>query len=60
MAELGVGLVLHQPAASGLRSMAGRLLGDSSFRRQAGAVGAGLKSAGGVIKAADEIEALLK
>jgi len=60
MAELGVGLVLRQPAASDLQSTAGRLLGDSAFRIRAADLGAGLKSAGGVIKAADEIEALLK
>lgn len=56
IAELGAGILARQASASTLRSKAALLLGDSSYRVQAGALGSGLRGAGGVKKAADAIE----
>ena len=58
MAELGVGAVLRKPTAASLQSMAGRLLNDKSYRLQAVALSQDLAAAGGVGRAADEIEVL--
>jgi MGT family glycosyltransferase len=58
LAELGAGAVLRKPSTASLRSMAGRLLDDRSYRLQAVALSEDLMSAGGVSRAADEIEVL--
>lgn len=55
--ELGAGLVLRKPSVAVLRSMAGRLLGDANYRLRAAALGADLRAAGGVKRAANEVEA---
>ena len=57
LVELGAGLRLRKPTAAKLRSMASRLLDDKAFRLQAEVLGTALKEAGGVTRAADEIEA---
>lgn len=56
IAELGAGLVIRKPTVAALQSMAGRVLGESSYRLQAAALGANLRDAGGIKRAADEIE----
>jgi hypothetical protein len=55
IAELGAGYLVRDLSVSALRSAASLLLSDSSYRGQAAALGAGLKAAGGVQKAADAI-----
>ena len=58
IAELGAGVVLRKPSQANLRSMAGHLLSDRSYRLRASALSEDLTAAGGVGRAADEIEAL--
>lgn len=55
IAELGAGQLIPKPSVSTLRASASRLLSDESYRRQAAALGTGLKAAGGVQRAADAI-----
>lgn len=57
IAELGAGRFVGKPSASNLRTEAGRLLGDSSYRLNAADLGESLKAAGGVEKAANAINA---
>jgi len=53
--ELGAGYLVREPSVAALRSAASLLLSDNSYRRQAAFLGASLKAAGGVQKAADAI-----
>jgi len=56
VAELGAGIVLPTSVtAEELQSLAGRVLGESTFRERAEALGATLRAAGGVTRAADAI-----
>jgi len=55
IAELGAGYLVRKPSASTLRSTTSLLLGNSSYRQQAAALGANLRAAGGVQIAADAI-----
>jgi MGT family glycosyltransferase len=55
IAELGAGYLIRKPSVSTLRSATSLLLGDNSYRHQAAALGANLKAAGGVQRAADAI-----
>jgi MGT family glycosyltransferase len=55
IAELGAGYLVQKQSVSTLRAAANRLLNDDSYRRQAAALGASLKEAGGVQRAADAI-----
>jgi len=57
IAELGAGYLVRKPSVSAMRSAATLLLSDKSYRRQATTLGASLKAAGGVQKAADAIAA---
>jgi MGT family glycosyltransferase len=60
--ELGAGLMLKkaQVNAESVRSNATRLLSDSRFKNEAVRIGETFRAAGGVARAADEIEALLR
>lgn len=60
--ELGAGLMLESAEVNpeSLRTNAARLLTDSRFKREAVRVGETFRAAGGVARAADEIEALLR
>lgn len=62
VATLGAGLVLDkaQISAAAIRREALRLLMEPSFRAEAVRVGETLRAAGGLARAADEIEALLR
>lgn len=57
MAELGAAIALRKPNVAKLQQAASRLLNDSAYRRRAEALGVGLKTAGGVSKAVDWLEA---
>ncbi len=59
--ELGAGLMLkkNQVTAQTIREKARRLLDDPSFQRESARIGDTMREAGGVARAADEIEALL-
>lgn len=59
--ELGAGLTLTGGSitSSRLVSFAERLLQEASYKTQAGLLGESLRSAGGIPRAADEVEALL-
>ena len=60
--ELGAGLMLKKPQVSveTLRTAATRLLTDPRFKVEANRIGDSFRTAGGVARAADEIEALLR
>ena len=60
--ELGAGLMLRHNAlsASTLRDSVNQLLSDHRYRAQAKRIGETLRSAGGMKKAADEIEKMLR
>lgn len=59
--ELGAGLMLSpaQIDAHSIRAAAAQLLHDNRFKTEAQRIGASLREAGGMPRAADEIEALL-
>jgi MGT family glycosyltransferase len=57
MAELGAAIALRQPTVKKLQQAAFRLLNDNAYRHQAETLGMGLKTAGGVSKAVDWLEA---
>jgi MGT family glycosyltransferase len=59
--ELGAGLMLKKTevTVSTIRTSAARLLLDPQFKASANLIGDSLRAAGGVARAADEIEALL-
>jgi MGT family glycosyltransferase len=59
--ELGAGLMLkkRQVSAQSIRENAARLLTDARFKTEAGRIGDTFRTAGGMRRAADEIEALL-
>ena len=57
IAELGAGYLIRKPSMSNLQLTTSRLLGDSSYRLNAAALGADLKAAGGVKRAADAVTA---
>jgi len=60
--ELGAGLMLDkgQVNAQAIRTTAARLLVEPGFTVEAGRIGDSFRAAGGVARAADEIEALLR
>ena len=60
--ELGAGLMLKakQANAESIRMNATRLLSQPRFRDEANHIGETFRSAGGVARAVDEIEKLLK
>ncbi len=60
--ELGAGLMLKakQVNAQAIRDSAVRLLTESHFKTEAEHIGDTLRSAGGAVRAADEVEALLQ
>jgi MGT family glycosyltransferase len=53
----GVGLTPAQATPERLRALAAQVLGDGSFRDQAGRIGQSLRQAGGYQGAADEVAA---
>lgn len=57
MAELGAAIALRKPTAKKLQQAASRLLNDNAYRHKAELLGMGLKTAGGVSKAVDWLEA---
>jgi len=62
VAELGAGLMLKpkQVTVEALRQYATRLLNEPHFKTEAERIGDSLRSAGGMARAADEIESLLQ
>jgi len=62
VAELGAGLMLTKTVANRetIGSAASRLLTDPSFKREAEHIGQSFRAGGGMPRAADEIEALLR
>ena len=62
VAELGAGLLLKpgQFNADSVRSRAAQIMGDARFKTAAQRMGDTLRAAGGAVKAADEVEALLQ
>jgi len=61
-AELGAGLLLKpgQFNADSVRIRAAQIMGDARFKTAAQRMGDTLRAAGGAVKAADEVEALLQ
>ena len=62
VAELGAGLPVMPPQATaeGLRGMAAHILGEPGFKAGAAKIGASLRSAGGAVRAADEITTFIQ
>jgi UDP:flavonoid glycosyltransferase YjiC (YdhE family) len=62
VAELGAGLMLTQPQvnAATLRAAAARLLAEPNFAAAATRIGDSFRAAGGMPRAADEVETLLR
>ena len=62
VAELGAGLMLTQPQvnAATLRAAAARLLAEPNFAATATRIGDSFRAAGGMPRAADEVETLLR
>lgn len=60
--ELGAGLMLqaNKVNAEVIRSSAARLLAEANFKNKAKGIGESFRNAGGMTRAVDEIEALLK
>jgi UDP:flavonoid glycosyltransferase YjiC (YdhE family) len=60
--ELGAGLVIARPRmnAQTIRDTAARLLSEPGFKAGSARVGESLRTAGGVKRAVDEIEAMVK
>jgi UDP:flavonoid glycosyltransferase YjiC (YdhE family) len=61
VAELGAGLMLRktQVTAQTIRDLSKRLLSDPKYKQESARIGETMREAGGVARAADEIETLL-
>ena len=59
-ADLGVGVRIDQHDAVTLRRAVDKVLNTPSYRERAQVLGESLRAAGGVSRAADEVQALLR